>query len=227
VGEEMTEELGKIEKPSVEGFKKGRKLYFIPLILSVGEEDIELDLKVGKYWGQVMEHLSNLESKLGKTSRIFHELVPVGGEEGVKAIETICRDSYKIVKSNMDKGAILQPLEEAELLFAFMDWGRCLSIGLQSQTVFKRVYEEYTSSQKQRNESLAKTINETLAEDEVGVLIMREGHQIQFPADIQVFYIAPPGLDELKRWLREREEEALRATDKITNEQDATTKGKL
>ena len=28
----MAEELGKIQKPSVEKFKKGRKLYFIPLL---------------------------------------------------------------------------------------------------------------------------------------------------------------------------------------------------
>jgi hypothetical protein len=36
-------------------------------------------------------------------------------------------------------------------------------------------------------------------------LVMREGLQIQFPSDIQVFYIAPPALDEIKRWLREKE----------------------
>ena len=36
---------------------------------------------------------------------------------------------------------------------------------------------------------------------------MREGHQVQFPVDIQVFYVAPPGLDEIKRWVRERESE--------------------
>ena len=34
---------------------------------------------------------------------------------------------------------------------------------------------------------------------------MRENHQVQIPADIQVFYVAPPALDEIKRWLREHE----------------------
>ena len=37
---------------------------------------------------------------------------------------------------------------------------------------------------------------------------MRENHQVQFPADIQVFYISPPALDDIKRWLREREQKA-------------------
>ena len=34
---------------------------------------------------------------------------------------------------------------------------------------------------------------------------MREGHQIQFPSDIQVFYIAPPSLDEIQRWSQKSE----------------------
>jgi len=39
-------------------------------------------------------------------------------------------------------------------------------------------------------------------------VLMREGHQVQFPLDIQVFYVAPPGLDEVKRWLRDPEAKA-------------------
>jgi hypothetical protein len=30
---------------------------------------------------------------------------------------------------------------------------------------------------------------------------------VQFTADIEVFYVSPPGLDEIKRWLRTREVE--------------------
>jgi len=42
---------------------------------------------------------------------------------------------------------------------------------------------------------------------------MREGHQVNFPPDIQLFYVAPPALDELKRWLREREQAEAPADD--------------
>jgi len=208
----MAEELSKIERPSVEEFKKGRKLYFIPLISSVGESDIELDLKIGKYWEQVESQLANLEAKLGKVTCIFHEMVPVGGEDGTKTIAAICQDSLKIARGRMDSGAKLQPIEDAGLLLEFMDWGRCLSIGLQSQPVFTYIYEAYNKAQKLRNETIAKKIDEALPDNGIGILVMREGHQVQFPADIQVFYVAPPALDELKRWLREREEAAEKAT---------------
>ncbi|MFA5451739.1 MAG: hypothetical protein WC231_07095, partial [Dehalococcoidales bacterium] len=46
----------------------------------------------------------------------------------------------------------------------------------------------------------------SLGVDEIGLLIVTENHRIQFPPDIEVFYVAPPALDEYKRWLRRQEE---------------------
>jgi hypothetical protein len=86
-----------------------------------------------------------------------------------------------------------------------MDWNRCLVIGLQNPNVINKVYESYLAASKKRNEYIIKKINETLKEDEIGILIMRENHHLQFPPDIQIFYVAPPALDEINRWLRDRE----------------------
>jgi len=206
----VAEELGKIEKPSAEKLKGGRKLYFVPLIYSRKESPSEYLEKFDKYWLQVEAHLTDLELKLGKISKIYHELIPASGEEGAKAVKDLNDRSYQIVKNRLEKGAQLEATEESELLTEFMDWGRCLAIGLQNQKVFNQVYQSYTEAGKQRNEYIAKHINETLKADEIGVLFMREGHQVQFPADIEVFYVSPPALDELKRWLREREAQLLK-----------------
>lgn len=81
-------------------------------------------------------------------------------------------------------------------------------LGLQNQKVIGKVYESYLEAAKRRNECMIKKIDETLQKDEAGILIMRENHQLQFPTDIQIIYVAPPSLDEIKRWLRERETEA-------------------
>jgi len=201
----MSEDLGKIEKPPVEEFKAGRKLYFVPLIFSPREPQADFVEKTSRYWVQVEAHLANLEVRLGSVSKVYHELVPVGGGEGTKVIEELNKDSYQITKASLDKGAELQPIEDSELLTEFMDWSRCLAVGLQSQKAFTLVYEAYAEAQQKRNSHIAKQIDETLKTNEIGILLMREGHQIQFPTDIQVFYVAPPGLDEIKRWLRERE----------------------
>jgi hypothetical protein len=201
----MAEELGKIEKPPVEEFQKGRKLYFIPLVYHGEEAPDEYLEKYIKYWEQVEKQIAELELKLGKVNRIYHELIPVGGEDGSKAIKELNDKSHKIIQNCLDRGAQLEAVEEGDLLTEFMDWSRCLIVGLQNQKVFTKVYESYTEVSKKRNEYIAGKIDETLKTDEIGILLMRENHQVQFPSDIQVFYVAPPALDEIKRWLRERE----------------------
>jgi len=212
----MSQDLGKIEKPSVEEYRAARKLFFVPLLFTPRDIQGELFEKVFRYWDQVDAQLTSLELKLGITKKVYHELVPIGGEEGSKIIEELNSTSYGIVKARLDKGAQLEPLEDADLLTESMDWTRCLAVGLQNAKVFDKVYESYIQAQKKRNEHIAKMINDTLKESEVGILLMREGHQVQFPADIEVFYVSPPGLDEIKRWLRTREVEAEKVADEGT-----------
>ena len=201
-------ELGKVEKPSADNFKKGRKLYFIPLIYCGKESPDEYRVKYNNYWEQVVKQISDLESKLGKIARIYHELIPSGGADGCVAVKELNEKSSGIVNAYTDKGALLEAFEESDLLTELMDWSQCLVTGLQNQKVISTIYDFYVEINKKRNEYLARRIDESLQTDEAGILLMREGHQIQFPVDIQVFYVAPPDLDDIKRWIRSRETKA-------------------
>ena len=210
----MAKKLGKIEKPPVEKYSKGRRLLFVPLLFSPPEPEDDFVKRARKYWDEVEAHVTNLESKLGSVNKVFHELVPVGGEEGSKVIGELNSASYQIVRARLDKGAEVQPVEAIELLTEFMDWSRCLAVGLQNQKVLTKVYKSYSGVRSRRNKDIAKKIDKTLKEEDIGILLMREGHQVQFPTDIEVFYVAPPSLDEIKRWIRDREEELLTPMDK-------------
>ncbi len=201
----MAEELGKIEKPSVEEFKEGRKLYFIPLIHRGEDSPDEYVIKFNKYWQQVEKQITELETKLGMVKRVYHELVAAVGDDGIKVIQELCDKSCEVVKTCLEKGAQLEAAEGADELTEFMDWSRCMMIGLQNPNVINKVYESYVEASRKRNESIISRIDKTLQKDETGILIMRENHQLQFPADIQIIYVAPPALDEIKRWLRELE----------------------
>ena len=77
----MSEELGKIEKPLAEEFKKGIKLYFVPLVYQGKKAEAEYQEKYNKYWTQLENQLEELELKLGKVSRIYHEFISAGGED--------------------------------------------------------------------------------------------------------------------------------------------------
>lgn len=202
----MAEQLGKVKKPSVKKFKKGRKIFYVPLVIAPFEPQKEFTELFNKYWEQAQAQVKNLEEKLTKAKKVYHELVTAIGEKGVEAIKKMNMGSYDIVKSSLDRGASIQPMEDGDMLLEFMDWSRCLSVGLQNQKVFSQVYQSFLESQKRRNENIAKKIDETLKSNEVGILLMREGHQVQFASDIQVFYVAPPGLDEIRRWFQKTED---------------------
>jgi hypothetical protein len=209
----MAEELGKIEKPPLEKFKKGRKLYFVPVIyISEGLPEDYVQ-KFNRYWEQVEKQIAELALKLGEVKKVYHELVALSGESGAESVKELNNPGYKIIKTCLEKNAQLEALEDADLLTEYMDWSRCLVIGLQNPKVVSKVYESYIEVGKKRNEFIARKIDETLKEDEIGIVLMRENHQVQFPSDIQVFYISPPALDEIKRWLRERESKAGGETD--------------
>ncbi len=203
----MSQQLGKVEKPSASKFRTGRKLFFVPLIFTPLQPEPALSELVKSYWNQVQEQVRNLEEKLSEVKKVYHELIPVGGKRGLKAVETLSRESHRIIKSILDKGTKLQSVEDRDLLAEFMDWSKCLSVGLQSRVAIARVYQSYIEVQKRRADQIAEKIDRTLKSEETGVLVMREGHQVQFSSDIQVFYVSPPGLDEIKRWLRARQTE--------------------
>ena len=200
----MPEQLGKIERLEVERFKQGKKLYLVPIVYSGDGAPDEYRERCSRYWQQVAEQLTNLASRIGRVNRVYHESVFQSGEDGMKAVERLNPSSYLIAKAECDNGAILEAIEEKELLEEVLDWQRCLTLGFMSDKVASRVSEFYVEAARERNEFMAKKISETLKDNEAGLLFIGEGHSVQFPSDIEVFSIFPPALDELHRWLRDQ-----------------------
>ena len=77
-----------------------------------------------------------------------------------------------------------------------------MMIPLASPAVAARLQEWYAESNRQRYEHIASRIDGTLGEDALGLLMISDRHQVQFPGDIEVFYVAPPALDEFRRWMQ-------------------------
>ena len=201
----MANELGKIERPLAEPYRAGRKLYLVLLIYSSEEAPADYVEIFERYWAGVGEHLANLESKVGKVSRIYHESISFLGEEGLKVLERLNRKGYELVKTRCEEGACFEAVEDRELVGETFDWERCLVVGLSTRKALEAVSRFYLEATAKRYEHIAKRINESLGEGEAALLFISEGHRVQFPEDIQVFYLAPPALDEVRRWLREQE----------------------
>ncbi len=200
----MDEQLGKIEKPEAEHFARKRKLYLVPLIFSSEDAPAEYLGKFNLYWEQASQHVANLESKIGKVSHIYHESITSAGEDGFKVMEKLNPSCCQIARDKCQSGAVLEATEDGELAEESIDWERCLLMGFISQKVAKMVSEFYMEALRKRYEHIARRIDETLEDGEVGMLFIGEGHLVQFPRDIEVFSVAPPALDEIHRWQRDR-----------------------
>ncbi|MEW6618294.1 MAG: hypothetical protein AB1422_02905 [bacterium] len=53
---------------------------FVPLIFTPQKPNDEFAKIANKYWDELQTQLTELETKLGTSTRIYHELVSIGGE---------------------------------------------------------------------------------------------------------------------------------------------------
>ena len=110
-----------------------------------------------------------------------------------------------------------------DVLLETLDLQRCMMIPLASANVGSRLQEWHADSNRQRYEHIADQIDSTLGENETGLLLISERHQVQFPSDIEVFYVSPPALDEYRRWFQnwmDQQESAAEAA-KLSTENDS------
>jgi hypothetical protein len=199
----MAQELGRIERPAAAQYQGKRKLLLVPLIYALPTEAEEGRAVLDKYWEQVQSQIAALELRLGQLRRIYHEGLTQGGPDGLKHLEMLDQGSYHLAQARSQAGTTLEVTEDPELLAEILDLQRFLTLPLASEKVARRIHEWFSESNRSRYEYIARQIDSTLRENETGLLLINERHQVQFPADIEVFYVAPPALDEFRRWLQD------------------------
>lgn len=202
----MAEELGKIEKPAAEQFHGKKKLYLVPLLFSWKDSPPDYIEKFTLYWQQVREHIASLESRIGTIKIIYHESVTEAGDNGIEILQKLNPSSHQLVREKCLMGARLEVAEDRETIEESMDWERHMMIGFLSNKVATIISQFYNEASKKRYDHIMQRIKDTLPDGEVAMLIIREGHGIQFPPDIEVFSISPPVLNDIRRWLRERQD---------------------
>ena len=210
----MTTPLSQFPKPEAGQYEERRKLFLVPnlgLPSEAPEEGMQL---LERYWTEVRDHIGNLERSLEKITHVYHETVFGQDEEGMKLLEVLNPRGFSFIQAMCQSSAKLEALEDRALVEESSDWQRCLSIGLVSEKVMRIAMEGFQEATRKRFEHMRSRIDETLKEGEVGVLFVREDHRIQFPTDIAVFYVAPPTLNVLKRWM----DDQIRAAERIVQQ---------
>jgi len=200
----VSSELGKLEKPPADQFKAQRKIYLVPLVFAPGQASDDIGAIYERYWSGVREHVLKLEQSMGPIARVYHEAVGLAGEEGLALAEEMSDMSASVARGKVESGATFESLEDQELVMESLDWQRCLMVGLESRKAMEYVWEAHGEAMKRRFEIMGERIEGSLQPEEAGLLFISEDHRLQFPADVRVFYVSPPALDEIHRWVRDQ-----------------------
>ena len=191
-----------MERPSAQQYAGKRKLLLLPLIQAPGVEETAAKELLDKFWEQARQQIASLENGLGLLRYVFHETLTENGESGLKQLEMSDSRSHRFVQEKCQSGASLVAIEEPDLLMETLDLRRILMMPLASQRVAQRIQEWFAESNRERYKNIAERIDASIGADQMGLLLISEGHQVQFPADLEVFYVAPPALDEFRRWFQ-------------------------
>ena len=197
----MAEQLSQMPKPDAEQYSEKRKLLLVPLFLFPPNIPEDLKKHLERYWTEVRDHIHNLERSLGSVSHVYHEMLSTDGDDGIKQVEALNPEGGSFVNAICRSTATLESTEDRAALEESTDWQRCINMGLMSDKVRSAAFDGYEDATKRRYEHIASRIGDTLQGGEAGVLFISENHKVQFPTDIQVFYVAPPSLDAIKRWM--------------------------
>ena len=197
----MSQELGRMERPSAEAFRGKRKLFLVPRVYPPPVDEAEGSAIVQRYWDQVDAQVSSLESGLGPVRHVYHESVTDGGDGALSKMESIDGRCHAFIQARCMAGAAYEATEDREVLEETIDLQGCMMLPFTGARVPAGLREWLADGTRRRYEYVARRIDETLEEDEVGVLFINERHQVQFPAGVEVFFVSPPALDEYRRWL--------------------------
>ena len=197
----MTQQLSQIPRPRASSYEGKKNLFLVPNYIAAPGLPQEAQELIEKYWSDVRDSIGNLERSLGTVSRVYHEMICAEGDEGLQHLDALNPTACTLARAMCQSTADMRSLEDAELVAEHSDWQRILSMGPASQKVLQASIEGYQATLAGRYQSIADRIANDLAEDECAVLFIREDHHVQFPSDVQVFYVAPPSLDTLKRYL--------------------------
>lgn len=214
-----SQELGRVERPPAEQYMGKRRLLLLPLMFAPptapGAEESDGQAIYERYWDQARTQVDALASGLGGLHRIYHESLVEGGDAGLSQLQMADPHAHQMIQVRCLAGASLEATESIDLITETIDLQRCLMIPFTSDSVAARIQAWYAEANRGRYDYIAQQIQETLQADETGLLLINERHQVQFPTDMEVFYIAPPALDEYRRWVQNWSERQQRAAEEM------------
>tara|TARA_B100000579_G_scaffold199256_1_gene162944 strand:+ start:6781 stop:7503 length:723 start_codon:yes stop_codon:yes gene_type:complete len=197
----MSDEIGKIQKPSSKDIIGKRKAFICVLLQAPPEASKELHDLIQKYWVAIDTNITNLEEKTGAVKRIFIEGIPGKGEDVSISLKEASLGAWNILQERLSSGAQFEEFENLEILQKVIDWSKCLNVGLSNRSVAEKISEELKKESESRINYINNSIDKNLKDGE-SCIIFTGNQEIELPEGVEKFIISPPELDTVAQWVK-------------------------
>jgi len=167
----------------------GRMLLLVPRMYTESElrrlvkilpEDLEP--KTLEFWNYVED---KLQVFTGKIQRVYRDEIYQGGEEALTYLSSVDRKNFVIVKKLIENGAVFESTEDSMLIAESKAW---LEMN-ERQPLNTVSLESYQETIRERDGYISKRIDETLKDDELGVLFIEPNRRINLNDRIKIITV--------------------------------------
>lgn len=147
-----------------------------------------------EFWSYVEEKLQGF---VGKIQRIYRDEVCQGGKEGVAYLSSVDRENSLIVKKLVEKGAVFEATEDAMLVAESKSWLEMV----RQNPLDPMPLELYEETVRERDDYVARKIDQTLRVEETGILFLKPGRKIDLNDSFKVIKVCRfDPADYLRSW---------------------------
>ena len=82
----MATPITQMPKPDAGQYSGERKLFLVPSFMMPPTLPEDGQALLDGYWSEVRDHVGSLSRSLGQVSRVYHELVHEGGDNGLEGV---------------------------------------------------------------------------------------------------------------------------------------------
>lgn len=179
----------------------GKMLFLVPRMYTEAEFNSftaslpdDFKEKTNEFWSYVNSRLTMFSGRIGK---IYRDHVCKAGEEGLNQIRSIDSENYKAAKNLFENGANLIATEDPILVGESESWAKMLKSPHSDIIVLELLQQNLA----ERARHISNRINETLEDNETGVLFIKPDLQIEFSGDLRIIRTCPfDPSDYLRSW---------------------------
>ena len=142
----------------------------------------DFEQKKAEFWGYVYEKLAVF---VGKVQRVYRDGICKNGEEALNQLGGFDIENYKIARKLVDDGALFEATEDPLLIAESEGWLEMLGSGESSSLVL----EMFEETMAERDRFVVKRIDETLVDDECGVLFMDPARTVRLNENVKVIKV--------------------------------------